>query len=376
MSPRNRRLALPRRALLGSAAAACAVGSTPANARESGLAALAAPLGVQLGTMTTLDYLKDAPQLMQLIHQDATLVVPGWEFMWERADISGPQHQFDDADNIVAILGHEGFDLRGHCLVWYNDIPKHIDLTDPATDARKLISDRINGLCRRYAKRVQSWVVVNEPLFPDHQKPNAMRNSPQYRALGPDYLRIVLDWAAQADPSAHLLINEYNLEQDDRDGDARRAGMLAVLNRLVQQGAPIHGLGLQAHLTARGPAINPDILGEFLRSVASLGLKIHITEMDVIDRKLPGNIMVRDAEVADLMHQFLQIVLAAPGVASVCSWGLDDAHTWMNYNDFTRRSDGLPARGQIYDAQFQRKPAWQAFAAALRETQARRSVRP
>ncbi len=92
----------------------------------------------------------------------------------------------------------------------------------------------------------------------------------------------------------------------------------------------------------------------FLLTVASLGLKIFVTELDVRDRDLPADVAVRDRAVARTYTEYLDVVLADPAVTIVLTWGLDDADSWLLR--FAPRPDGLPVRPLPFDAQLRPKP--------------------
>lgn len=357
---------LPRRALLGAGLAALpcmqAFGDIP------GLAAWAAERSLLLGTMVTLQQIQNSPELVDRVRTDAGLIVPGLEMKWSHLHPAPDRFDFTDADLMVAFAAAERKKIRGHTLIWHEALPKGFDLGSDAADARKVVSGHIRAVCGRYAGRMHSWDVVNEPIYPAHQRPGALRASPFYRALGPDYIRMALEWAAEADPTARLVINDYNVEQSDADQEARRVAILELLNSLARRGAPLHALGIQGHLGPRMAPFDPDRLRRFIRDVAGLGLDVYVTELDIVDLRLPTDIVTRDAEVAAMLRAFLQVVLSEPSVTMVNFWGLGDVHSWMNFNTSTRRSDGLPARGHLYDDSWQRKPAWNAVAAALRDT--------
>lgn len=95
--------------------------------------------------------------------------------------------------------------------------------------------------------------------------------------------------------------------------DLMRANVLKLLERMKSQGTPVHALGMQTHLWY-DTDFNPKTLQTFLRNVADLGLKILITEMDVTDTALPGDIAVRDRKVAGLYEDILSVVLNEPAV--------------------------------------------------------------
>ena len=359
---------MKRRALLGSMLAGAVAPTCLAQAIPTdGLAVLAARRGLRLGTMTTLYFLQDTPELLPLIVQDAGLVVPGWELTWERVQPRPDHFEFGPAEQVIAIATAHQLQLRGHCLIWHEALPPHFDPGPDAAATREVMRTHITGVCQHFAGQLKSWVVVNEPIYPEHNQPGSLRNTPFYHALGPDYIRQALEWAAAADPAAKLLINEYGIEAPGPDSDKRRTALLALLEKLVHQGAPLHALGIQGHLHAGETQFDPKPLRRFIQDVAALGLEVHITELDVVDRGLPGNMIRRDREVAAMLREFLDVVLTEPAVTEISTWGLDDRHSWMNDNEYARRRDGLPARGHLYDRQFHRKPAWDVMATALRD---------
>ncbi len=109
---------------------------------------------------------------------------------------------------------------------------------------------------------------------------------------------------------------------------------------------------------------------KFLSDVASMGLKIIISELDVIDDKLPKDIATRDRLVAEAYYQYLSVALDEPAVTTVINWGLCDRYTWLS--DFAPRKDGAAVRPLLFDQQYFRKPAWKAVARALKEAPKRR----
>ncbi|MGA9382056.1 MAG: endo-1,4-beta-xylanase, partial [Phormidium sp.] len=102
---------------------------------------------------------------------------------------------------------------------------------------------------------------------------------------------------------------------------------------------------------------------KFLSDVASLGLKIMITELDVEDDKLPRNIAIRDRMVAAAYQDYLSVVLEQPAVIGVLTWGLSDRYTWLS--SYRPRPDKAPVRTLPLDANLQRKLAWNAIARAF-----------
>lgn len=84
--------------------------------------------------------------------------------------------------------------------------------------------------------------------------------------------------AAQADPKAQLVYNDYGLEYDTPENEAKRNAVLKLLEHLKSREVPIHAFGIQSHLLAHETRFNPQKLQKFLKEVADLGLKIMVTE--------------------------------------------------------------------------------------------------
>lgn len=353
-----------------SAPAFRSAAAAPAAAPAAGLAKLAADRGVLFGTAVNHASLGRYPALTEILRADAAIVVPEWELKWASLRPSPTAFDFAKADSLLDFAGRNRLAVRGHALLWHEALPRWFaGLTKQETG--RLVADHIGTVARRYAGRLHSWDVVNEPINPRDGLPGGLRNSPFYQALGPSYLETALDLAAAGDPSARLVINDYNLEMQVPEHEARRQAMLALLAGLVRRRIPVHALGIQAHLDAGGAPFDPARFRAFLRAVGDLGLAVYITELDVNDRLLGPDPAARDMAVAEVYRTFLGAALAEPVVKVVMLWGVSDLGTWLNDSPNARRRDGLPIRGLPYDDQFRPKRAWSAIRDALLEAPVR-----
>ncbi|MGH7031790.1 MAG: endo-1,4-beta-xylanase, partial [Stellaceae bacterium] len=148
-----------------------------------------------------------------------------------------------------------------------------------------------------------------------------------------------------------------------------------LLQRMQKAGTPVDAVGIQGHLSAAGgPPFSPARLRRFLADIASLGLTIQITELDVTDEHAPADIAARDQLVADAYRRFLDAALDEPAVKMVVTWGLSDRHSWIvrrETNQVKWRTDGLPSRPLPFDAALHPKPAFAAMAEAFAHAPAR-----
>lgn len=353
---------LSRRALL-TTGLSLAVASRGA-AVERTLRDLAAGKGVVYGAAIEPDSVDRDPDFRTLLRRQCASLTPENAMKWNALRPTRGSFDFSAADRVVAIAGEQGLSVHGHCLVWHEALPAWLPAALTPRTGVDLLTGHVRQVVGRYAGRVRSWDVVNEVVERNDGRPDGLRLSPWFRALGPGYLGLAFRTAHAADPQARLALSDYGLEYDDERWMVEKRGtMLSLLETLKAAGVPIHALALQGHLDgARRPAFGPG-LRRFLAEVADLGLDIYVTELDVNDQKVPGSPARRDAIVADHYRAFLDVVLDEPAVTRVTTWGLSDRYT--SKSDMFPRSDRQGVRPLPFDEALRPKPAALALADAF-----------
>jgi endo-1,4-beta-xylanase len=98
-----------------------------------------------------------------------------------------------------------------------------------------------------------------------------------------------------------------------------------------------------------------------------MGLEVYITEMDVNTHALEGGPDAQDAAVAEVYKSYLGLVLPEPNVKAVLTWGITDAHTWLNQSrqPWALRTDGARQRPLPFDDQYAPTPAFFAMRSAM-----------
>ena len=296
--------------------------------------------------------------------QECGILVPEGELKWKKLRPSPDTFDFSRGDWLVKFAAQQKMLFRGHTLVWHGELPSWFADKVDSRNAEKMLRQHISKVVGHYAGKVHSWDVVNEAVLLKDGRSDGLRNTPWLKFLGPDYIDIAFRTAAEADSKALLVYNDYGLDYDTRDDEAKRTAVLKLLERLKSRGVPIHALGIQAHLdAARRHKFNPKKLRAFLHDVADMGLKILVTELDVTDKKLPKSFFWRDRIVAGIYEDYLSVVLDEPAVIAVLTWGLSDRYTWLS--KYAPRPDKAPVRPLPLDAQMNRKLAWNAIARAF-----------
>lgn len=334
---------------------------------NTSLAEKAEAKGLYYGSAVLRHHLISDSHYADHIIQTCKMIVPEWELKWSAGarPLRPTPHTFDftSADAVALFASNHKLLLRGHTLVWHLSLPNWFSETVNSQNAEAYLNNHIQTVVGHYAGRMHSWDVVNEAIEPQDGLSEGLRKTPWLKFLGADYIKLAFQAAAEADPKALLVYNDYGLEYDTPKHDAKRAAVLKLLERLKTQGVPIHAFGMQSHLDGSETHLNLKKLSQFLADVASLGLKILVTELDVIDKNLSADITVRDYMVAAAYEDYLNVVLDEPAVIAVLTWGLSDRYTWLS--EFEPRPDGLPVRPLPLDANLNRKLAWNAMARAF-----------
>jgi endo-1,4-beta-xylanase len=331
---------------------------------------LAAEKGLLYGTTIAATQITGDRPFADLVRHEAGLVVAENEMKWQVMNRGAPgDDDYAPADTIADFASANQLVLRGHNLLWYHRTPSwYFDLTDRQQQERAVV-DHIRHLASRYRGRIHSWDVVNEPIEPKGGRPDGLRTEVFLETLGPEYLKLAYHTAREADPKARLVVNEYDVELDAAEHEARRIALLHLLEGMRRSATPVDAVGIQAHLTAAGGLpFSPPLLRRFLSDIASLGLTIQITELDVTDEKAPADVAVRDRLVADTYRRFLDAALDEPAVKMVVTWGLSDRHSWIVRRETYQtkwRTDNSASRPLPFDADLEAKPAFDAIAGAL-----------
>jgi hypothetical protein len=154
-----------------------------------------------------------------------------------------------------------------------------------AAEAERELSLHIERVVSRYRGKIKIWHVVNEPIDDAKGAVAELRPSIWLQHLGVKYIDTAFRLAHEADPAAELVINEYDIECVGEQFSARRQALLTLVRDLRARGVPLHGVGLQGPIKGKYQ-IDDDGLYNFIAEIKALGLSVHVTELDVIDKGL------------------------------------------------------------------------------------------
>ena len=360
---------LTRRSALASMAACAAVSAMPAFAETAALKDLAKAKGLRFGTAVPagMGGVSD-PQVAALIARECNIIVPENELkMYVTHNTNATDYNFGPGDKILAFAKAHNIAMRGHNIIWARDefTPQWLKSYDfgpnPKVAAEKLLRDYVAAMADHYGTQLTSWDVVNETIDPQTGK---VRENAFSRVLGMDALRIAFEATREHLPHMQLVYNDYM--GWETGGEAHRNGVVTLMRWFHDNHVPVDALGLQSHLgTDHDVSLgNVKAWTEFLDTVTGLGYDLLITEFDVNDRHVNGTIAQRDAVVAKIGREYLDLCLSYKQTKDVLAWGITDRYNWLQ--GFTPRDDKAPLRPAPFDADFKPKPLTAAIAGAFK----------
>ncbi len=332
------------------------------NAPSDSLRSLAAPIGLRIGT-AIIPFDLDHADYAQIAADQFSSVTPGNEMKWETVEPTRGTYDWSGGDRLVQFARQHGQLVRGHTLVWHNQLPSWLTQgvsngTISDTELRNLLRKHIIDEVSHFKGKIWQWDVANE-FFANAWDPNPLPdgiNGDDFwvQHLGEGILADAFRWAHQADPHALLFYNDYNIGGED--GDNKKAdAVYAWVNKMLAQGVPIDGIGNQGHLDTQYGF--PTMLQADLQRYAGLGLKVAITEADVRTFVDGPNTQVPTQPLEFPAHTqyydgMLKACLMVRSCISFTVWGFGDADSWVP-GFFT--GEGYAG---IYDVNLQPKAAY------------------
>lgn len=311
---------------------------------------LANRLGLKIGAAANPDLIEKHQRYWDTLSREFNCLVAEncMKFMYVQP--ARGCYNFAPADKLVAFARVHQMRLRGHTLVWHNQLPAWVTQGSYSrTEALDILQEHIFTVMSHFrgqSRAVDCWDVVNEALADD----GSWRvKSFWYQSIGCEYVDYAFRWAHEADPDAKLVYNDYGMESPGQKSDAG----YRLLRRLRKAGRPVHGVGFQCHLGVENRMDPARCCANFKR-FQELGLDLQFTEMDMGIKK-PVTSPLYQAQAQEYANR-VQIALDTGGVSTLVFWGFTDRYSWIP--GFTNGTFAAPL---LFDRQYHPKPAYQSI---------------
>ena len=243
------------------------------------------------------------------------------------------------ADEVVDFAQRNNMKVRGNCLVRFDQMPDWMCFDGERITSKDSLFSRmkthIDTIMTRYKGKIYCWDVVTNAVA-DDTTIILRQNTWLYQIAGDEYVEHAFRCAHEADSTALLFYNDYNLNRPDK-----LERTCQMLQRLIDKGVHIDGVGMEGHWSLYEPT--REQLENAISRFRAMGLQVHITQLDVSLYKwepIRRTMRRREATIYDdekkaeqaAQYQMIFEVLRknCDVVTNVTFWGLDDRHSWLN----------------------------------------------
>lgn len=360
---------------LAPGAGACGSSPSPCPAPDEPLRELADARGLVLGTAYREAYEDGDACYETVATAEFNSLTPEIATFSNRLAVAGGSYDFTEADAICDLAQANDMHCQLHALIWdpvdhpeWGIVPAWIR-DQPPEQRQATMTDYVTAVVSHFAGRIEANTLVNEAFDAAGQLTPSVWNTTDDDSYIFDAYRA----ARRADPQAKLFYNDFGAEDVNPKSDA----IFDLVQRLhaetvrveidgSERDVPlIDGVGLQMHVgIGPGQAPDPASVAANIDRLGRAGLTVRITEMDV---RLPvdaaGQATPEDLERQEQMYgELIDVCVAAEACDGVAFWGHTDARSWI-----TENPQAFPGQGAAHplDAQYSRKPAYEAIRAAL-----------
>jgi GH35 family endo-1,4-beta-xylanase len=244
---------------------------------------------------------------------------------------------------------------KGHPLVWHEIAPKWA-MDMPPEEVERLQWERITREVSGFAGLIDRWDVINETAVMPRHQPETNPITKLCNRLGRiPLIKKVFDLARAANPSATLVLNDFNTGEEFQ----------TIIDECLGAGVDFDVIGIQSHMH-RG-YWGRDQVTEVCQKFSRFCKPLHFTEATLVSGALktdddwhgphPGwdSTPEGEARQAEEAADFYSVLFGHPAVEALTWWDFSDAHAWQ----------GAPAG--LLHKDMSPKPAYDALMKLIRK---------
>jgi GH35 family endo-1,4-beta-xylanase len=270
-------------------------------------------------------------------------------FKWHDMERERGVVNYETVDNALGWASAEGIPVRGHCIFW--GIPNRVQewlKVLPNAELTQALEARARMVGTRFRGKFAEYDLNNEMIHGNYYE----------QRLGDGITKEMALWVKAGDPDARLFLNDYDITTGRRLDD-----YVKHIRKLLDQGVPIAGIGVQGHL--HGDTFDPEALKRSLDELAQFKLPIRITEFNMPGQRSKFYAGDRSAKMTDgeerakaeNLRQFYRIAFAHPSVTGIMMWGFWEGANWIPQSSLYTR-DWIPTPALDYYRRLTRDEWW------------------
>jgi endo-1,4-beta-xylanase len=261
---------------------------------------------------------------------------------------------FSETDYLIDFCKKYNKRLHGHTLIWHKDNPAWMEKFKGDRKAwEMLLKEHIQTIVTHCKGYVKSWDVLNEAF----NNNGTLKENIWLKNIGESYIEKCFIYAAEADPSALLFYNDFDMESTPEKLNA----VLKYMEQLRAKGVKIDGIGMQMHIGINSPYID-DIDIAAMKAEAK-GFIVHYSEFDISlvrSSKLWTNrnhlLELQGSRMKDVVSGYRRI--NSRNRFGITMWGLSDADSWLTEKNGKDRP-------LLFSPMYKAKPAYCGFLEGL-----------
>jgi endo-1,4-beta-xylanase len=304
----------------------------------------------------------------ELLKKHFNSITAGNDMKWATLQPTEGVFNYGPADALVGFAVANNIKVRGHTLVWHQQIPAWVFQdaggnplpVNPASKTLVLqrLENHIRAVVPHFGSNVDTWDVVNEVIDPSQA--DGFRRTQWYQYAGTDYIDRAFLVAHEVAPTAKLIVNDY-----DTTNPAKRQFLLNLIQNLRSRGVPVDGIGHQMHVNIDYPSA--DAVYQTINMFSAVGVDNQVTEFDMSVYNngtqtytvVPDLVLLRQGyRYRDFFNTFRRL---QGKISSVTFWGQADDNTWLSTFPINRLEAPL-----LFDDQLQAKYAYIGIIAPIR----------
>lgn len=247
------------------------------------------------------------------------------ESKWYSNETSQGNVNYTNADQILAWTEANGIISRGHTIFW------EVEENQPSwvksltgTALQTALDNRLTSAVNHFKGKYVHWDVNNEMLHGSFFKDR----------LGQSIWTYMYQRTKELDPNVKLFVNDYNVIEYAEDNAYKQQ-----IQSLVNNGAPIDGIGAQGHF---GATVDPVVVKQRLDNLGQLGIPIWISEYD----STQPDVNLR----ADNLEALYRTAFSHPSVEGIMMWGFWEGSHWRSNAHIVNNDWTLNEAGKRYQA--------------------------